>query len=117
MEQGRKALENSAAGKGTLRTGGTLKDIFAFGNKMGEQNYGNVFGRAKDSYSLNRGNAAENYATNYGVSRDVFDRDYRGALDEFAPKAKEAELNQAQSFQEWLAKLNVTQNIFGAGQD
>lgn len=117
MEQGRKALENSAAGRGVLRTGGTLKDIFAYGNRLGEQNYGNVFSRAKDTYSLNRNNAAENYATNYGVSRDVFDRNYKAALDEYTPLAREAELNHGQDFNTWLQKMLTANNIFASGQD
>ncbi len=82
-DQGRKALENSAAARGTLRTGGTLKDLFAWGDQFAEQNYGNVARRSADIYGMNRGNAfgnwaanrenaADAYARNYGISRDVW---------------------------------------------
>ena len=61
---GASALERSAAARGTLRTGGTLKDIMEYGQNFAAQEYGNVFNRA-----LN-----------------VYDREYQGAKDQFAPK-------------------------------
>lgn len=117
LEQGQKALENSAAGRGVLRTGGTLKDILGFGQKLGEQNYGNVFNRSKSIYDTNRSNAADTYATNYGVSRDKFDRDYIGARDEYQPKQLEATLNFGRQWDEYLAKLGVAKDIFATGID
>ena len=62
VDQGRKALEQSAAGRGTLRTGGTLKDILGYGQNMASQEYGNVFNRAMNAYAANLGTAKERYA-------------------------------------------------------
>jgi hypothetical protein len=105
-DEGLKGVEASAAARGMLRTGGSLKDLFSWGNKFAEQNYGNVYNRAADTYDRNAGmafdvwganrdNAAANYATNYGISRDTWDRgaeqhllkadrDYKGSYDKFA---------------------------------
>lgn len=45
LQQGVNALENSAAAKGTLRTGGTLQDIVKYGQDLGSQQYQNVWNR------------------------------------------------------------------------
>jgi len=44
--EGNRGLEQSAAGRGVLRTGGTLKDLASWNNRFAEQNYGNVFDRS-----------------------------------------------------------------------
>lgn len=67
---GKDALERSAAAKGTLRTGGTLKDILEYGQNFGSQEYGNVFNRALQTYGTK----------------------YTGAHDAFAPKMAEYNL-------------------------
>jgi hypothetical protein len=127
LDQGRKALENSAAAKGVLRTGGTLKDLFSWGNQFGERNYNDVFGRDLTTYgtnranafgewSANRDNAAGNFATNYGVTRDSFDRgetqrntqnewNYRGATDTFNPLFRGSELKFADLYNRWRDQL------------
>jgi hypothetical protein len=85
LKQGEGALEASAAARGTLRSGGTLKDILGYGQQLGSQEYGNIWNRATDSYDRNYRAAADEYMTNYGVARDVFDRIYSGSKDEYAP--------------------------------
>lgn len=83
LDQGRKALENSAAAKGVLRTGGTLKDLFSWGDRFAEQNYGNVNNRKFQTWSANRDNAANAYAMNYGISKDTFGLNNQQDLDTF----------------------------------
>jgi hypothetical protein len=129
MEQGSKALENSAASKGLLRTGGTAKELIGFGQKLGEQNYGNVFNRESDVYKLNRDNAADIYTTKYGAAKDAYkygveelkgeydslyetaqdDYDARahGAEAEYKPKQQEAELNFKAAMDQWLEKMRI----------
>lgn len=104
LETGMEAMENSAAAKGTLRTGGTLKDLIGFGNELGDRNYGNVFNRNLSTYG-----------TNYGVSRDVFDRLYTARKDEYLPKKDEATINNKNTMDQWLAKLRASTDIFTEG--
>lgn len=92
LGQGRQALEQSASGKGILRTGGTLRDILGYGQNLASQEYGNVFDRA-----------AQSYGVNYGVSRDVFDRTYQGARDAYAPQ-----------FASWQARMAADQRAADA---
>ena len=50
LNAGTSALQNSAAAKGMLRTGGTLKDLIEYGQNFGAQEYQNVFNRALQAY-------------------------------------------------------------------
>jgi hypothetical protein len=86
LDQGRKALEQSAAGKGVLRTGGTLKDLINYGQNFASNEYGNAYNRKFNEYKFDYDKEADIYARNYGVSRDVFDRNYKGKYDEFQPQ-------------------------------
>ena len=63
LKEGQDALERSAAGRGVLRTGGTLKDILSYGQNYASQEYGNIFDRAGRAY----------------------DYQYRAARDEWSP--------------------------------
>jgi hypothetical protein len=64
LQSGSDALQRSAAAKGLLRTGGTLKDITEYGQNFASNEYGNVFNRALSAY----------------------DRLYQGAKDKYAPQ-------------------------------
>jgi hypothetical protein len=50
LDAGRQALERSAAARGVLRTGGSLKDLLEYGQNFGAQEYSNVFNRALQGY-------------------------------------------------------------------
>jgi hypothetical protein len=45
LGEGERALQQSAAARGVLRTGGTLKDILGYGQNFASQEYGNVDAR------------------------------------------------------------------------
>jgi hypothetical protein len=129
MEQGGKALANSAASKGLLRTGGTAKELIGFGQKLGEQNYNNVFNREQGVYDTNRSNASDIWTKNYGASKDAYkygvdeiqgeydsayttskdawDAATHGAEAEYLPKRQEAELNFKAAMDQWLEKMRL----------
>lgn len=75
LNQGLKALDQSAAARGNLRTGGQIKAFNDYSQNYAAQEYENAWSRALGAYN-----------TNYGVARDVFDRKYTGAKDEYAPR-------------------------------
>lgn len=56
LDQGRQSIEQSAAARGLLNSGGTLKDILGYGQSLGSQEYANAVGRAKDTWMMNAGN-------------------------------------------------------------
>jgi hypothetical protein len=50
LQSGTDALDRSAAARGTLRTGNTLRDIVEYGQNFGEQAYQTMFDRALRAY-------------------------------------------------------------------
>ncbi len=137
LKQGQDALQNSAAARGTLRGGGTLKDLFGYTNAAAEQNYGNVFNQDLTSYNTNRDNAfgswaANNagnlgaYQTNYGVAKDVntsgnaanqqnYTNAFQNAASVFNPQFQASQLQFSDSYARWLAKLNSLTSIATSG--
>jgi hypothetical protein len=82
--EGERGITNSAAAKGLLRTGGTLKDFMTYGQSMGSQEYDNVWNRRWNEHQglynerfgewgAGHGKAADAYKTNWGVTRDAFE--------------------------------------------
>lgn len=61
LDQGLKALQGSAAAKGTLLTGGTGKSLQEFGQNYASNEYGNVYARARDQYDLAQRGLADQF--------------------------------------------------------
>ena len=62
LQQGENALQNSAAAKGVLNTGGSLEAALNYGQDYASQEYGNVYNRALQSYNANLGTAEARFA-------------------------------------------------------
>lgn len=69
LRLGQQAIERSAASKGTLLTGGTLKDLTSFANDVGSQAYGDVYSRAKGEFADARNTFFQNQS-------NLFDRNF-----------------------------------------
>lgn len=69
LKMGQQALERSAASKGTLLTGGLMKDLNSFAGDYASQKYGDVYGRALGEYGL-----AQN--TFYKNQDNLFNRNF-----------------------------------------
>jgi len=80
---GRSALENSAAARGVLRTGGTLKDILEYGQNFGAQEYSNVFNRALQAYGTKYQGARDEYAPLLAQWQGRFGAEQARAMAEF----------------------------------
>jgi hypothetical protein len=68
--EGQKALERSAASKGTLLTGGTLKALAAYGQGLASTEFGNIFNRNYQlaGLGLNAAQSAAGAGSSYGGS-------------------------------------------------
>jgi hypothetical protein len=66
LGQGTQALEQSAAARGTLNTGGTLQDLVNYGQSYASGEYNQAYNRALGTYQTNYGNALNSYITNFG---------------------------------------------------
>ncbi len=82
MGEGIRALENSAAARGSLMSGGTLRDLLRYSQGLASTDYGNAFGRAANvrdfTYGVDAGDRAFDYNAqrddrnfNYGTLRDL----------------------------------------------
>lgn len=87
MQQGEQALQQSAAAKGILRTGGTLKDILGWGQNFASQEYQNAYSRARNDYD-----------TGFNQAQSAYQSNYNAAKDSYAPKMST-----------WEAKMNLGQ--------
>lgn len=72
LKSGTDALERSAAARGTLRTGGTLKDLIEYGQDFAAQEYGAEFDRAMRAYEAQYGAERDAYAAQYQMEKDAF---------------------------------------------
>lgn len=72
--EGQRAIENNAASRGNLRTGGTIKALANYNQNLASAEYGNVYARRFGEYGQR-----------YGEAKDKFGFDYTGARDKFAP--------------------------------
>lgn len=63
LDQGNKAIERGAAARGTLLSGGTLKDMLNYSQGLASQEYGNAYGRNMQEY-LNAYNIYNNNQAN-----------------------------------------------------
>ena len=126
LDQGRKALEAAAAGRGVLRAGGTLKDILGYGQNFASQEYGNVWNRALQEYDTNRSNAMDTWQTGYGGRRDAYDRsatntgqrntfNLNNSQFDWSGRQRQAEMDFNDDFQRWLTEGNWNRDIFVAG--
>jgi hypothetical protein len=113
LDQGRKAMEQSAAGKGVLRTGGTLKDLVNYGQNLATNEYSNVYNRKFNEYKFDYDKEADIYAKNYGLSRDVFDRNYKASYDEYSPKLRGWEVKSNANWQKYMFDRNKEQQDLG----
>jgi hypothetical protein len=93
LQGGSDSLERSAAARGTLRTGGTLRDLVDYGQNFAAQEYSNVFNRA-----LN-----------------VYDREYQGARDAFAPQYGEWQFLSASERTRALAQFQREWDMYMFG--
>lgn len=65
LNQGLQGIERGAAARGTLLTGGTVKDELAYATGSALQNYDQAFNRARQTWD-----------TNYGLAKDNQDRPF-----------------------------------------
>ena len=74
LQEGQDALQRSAAAKGTLLTGGTLKDLTDYSQNFASNEFSNVYNRALQTYGTNYGVASDTYNKKYGQYSDAYNR-------------------------------------------
>jgi len=114
-DEGRKALERGAAAKGLLHSGGTLKDILAWGGNFAAGRYGDVYNRASDTYERNyKTQFFDPYQAAYKSAWDVFDPQFRGWQTQGNVTQRQGEVNWNRAFDVFKADYERWRNL---GQD
>lgn len=75
LGEGTKAIEGSAAAKGLLRSGGTLKDLAGYGQDLASQEYGNMFNRELQGWGANYQGEKDAFAPQYGAWETMYGGD------------------------------------------
>jgi hypothetical protein len=70
VEQGQDAIQRSAAAKGNLLTGGTLKDLASYTTGAALQDYSGAYNRALQSATFNNNTALGAFGQNYDIFRN-----------------------------------------------
>lgn len=70
MQMGADAIENSAAARGGILSGGTLKALERYGQDFGTNEFGNVFNRGLQTAGYNAGVGQMGYGNRYGQYQD-----------------------------------------------
>ncbi len=73
LSQGLKAIQGSAAARGTLLSGATEKSLSDYAGGSASQEYGNAYNRALQSYDTNRDTNAQNFGQNQAIYGDTLD--------------------------------------------
>jgi len=111
LQQGEQALQNSAAARGILNTGMTLKDILDYGRNAATQQYGNVWNRSAQAYAMNRGNALDTYNVNYGTQyKDPYAAQLVGYQTDAAATQRANEFNTNTSLSKWWDDYQIYRN-------
>ena len=129
MDEGLKALQRSAAGRGRLNSGGTLKDINTFAQGLASTNYGNAYSRAYQNSLMNYQSGMENQGNRFNRLNSISQMGYNATANENA--ARENFGNQVANLDERtgygiaesqlglgrsLANLNIDEGNIRAGQ-
>ena len=65
LQGGREAIDRSAAARGLLRTGGTLRDLAEYGQNFASQEYEGAYDRALRQYDITRQNALDKWKADW----------------------------------------------------
>ena len=106
LQQGMKALQNSAAASGQLQGGGNLKAITQYAQGLADTNYQNVYNNAFNTFQANRQNNLQNISALTGLGQFGTGQ-YNTAASQYGQAANQNYLQSG---------LQQGQNSFNSGQ-
>ena len=120
LKQGQDALERSGAARGVTNTGGTLKDILDYGQNAASQEYGNVYGRKRDTYDANERNRFNAYAANYGNAMNAYGMNEQNRFGAFNAneqnRAGAFNTNEANRFRDYSTNYGNSVNAYAMNE-
>lgn len=108
LDQGQRALEASAAGRGVLNTGGTLKDLLQYGQDFASSEYNNVYNRKLNDYMTNYGTQyVDPYNFQYKAAADKYAPELAGYQNKFNATTKKNEFDYTNAYNKWVQDYNI----------
>ena len=95
LQQGQQALENSAAARGMLRTGGTMKGLMDYNQAAASQEYDKAYGRALGEYQMGYGQDLTADRDRWSRQTQKFGMNRQAALDQYDRAFQRHGANQA----------------------
>jgi hypothetical protein len=119
LSQGLKALQNSAAARGNLLTGGTAKAINDYGQQAASQEYQAAYGRAANTYGMNLNKQLSTFDRNWGAQLGAGQANIQAALGEGNLGLQAATAGWDRNYQlartQWQDQADAAQRAASAG--
>jgi hypothetical protein len=106
-DEGLRAMEASAARRGTLLGGATIKGLIDYGSNVASQEYEKAVNRRLQGYQTNLGREQQAYATNLGAGQWGYETNLGAAERAYGTQAENA-------YNEYITNYN---NRYGLAQD
>lgn len=109
LKAGEDALQASASARGTLRTGGTLKDIAQWASDYATSEYDKIYGRAMDEWRSGFDVSKGTYDTNTSLGQFAANFNNTGAFNAF-------NADKDSAFTKWSGENAGLMNAFNANR-
>lgn len=117
LAEGQKAMDRSAASRGSLLSGGQAKALTQYNQGMASQEYGNAFGRSMQTHSVEAARKGDDFnrlATMAGVGQTA-NQQMQAASSAYGNNVGNANLNMGNAVaQNALNQGNIKSNLWGA---
>lgn len=113
LQQGQRALEQSAVARGNLLSTGTARALTDYGQQAGSQEYQNVYGRRFGEFQQREGEAANAAAFNANTQMAAQAQQYGQAANTYGMNQNARMTAQQQSYQNALAGYQANANTYG----
>jgi len=128
LKEGLDAAQKSAAARGTLMTGGTLKELTQYGQDQASKEYAAIYGRNFNTWGANAALGQDAYKTNlskaqseYQSAREAYDKAYEQAKQTYGINAdqymQQYAANVAKKKTEYDAAVQARDTAYGQASD
>lgn len=114
LREAQQAIERSASARGTLGTGGTLKDLTQFSQDYAANEYQDLYSRKLNEYLTSYNANLQNFQTLYGTDLNNWLTNYNKALGEYQQQYNIFEQNQAKQFNRLASLAGFGQTAAGS---
>jgi hypothetical protein len=109
FDEGVRAVDASAAARGNLMTGGTLKALTKYGGEQASKEYQNVYNRSANTWGINAGKNLAEYQTGFGSALSGWGVNTGQTNTQFNQGRDTWGMTNDAAYRDWLANYNAKQ--------